>query len=103
MKIPKTRKRYCPKCNTHTTHKVSSVSTGAKRGSLRKGSKQRAARRGSGATGYGNHGRWSKPAIAKWKRKTKSTKKTNLKYTCQVCKKSTVHKKGKRTGKLKIE
>ena len=103
MQVTKIMKRYCPKCKKHTEHKVSQVSSGAKRGSMRKGSKQRAALRGSGETGFGNHGRWSKPSVASWKRKTKSTKKTNFKYTCQVCKKSTINKKGMRTSKVKIE
>lgn len=96
-------KRFCPKCNTHRVHKVSIVSTGAKRGTMRKGSIQRANLRGTGI-GHGNHGKWgSKPAVAKWKKKAKSTKKTNIKYTCQTCKKSTVNKKGIRTSRLKLE
>jgi len=103
MKIPKTRKRYCPKCKTHTDQKVSTVSTGAKRGSMKKGSKQRSSLRGGGERGFGNHGKYSKPAVSKWKRKAKSTKKTNLMYTCKKCKKSTVNKKGIRTGRLKLE
>ena len=46
---------------------------------------------------------FQEPEELAWKRKTKSTKKTNLKYTCKVCKKSTIQGKGKRVGKLKIE
>jgi ribosomal protein L44E len=51
--------------------------------------------------GKGNLGRYSRPTILK--RKTKTTRKTNLLYTCQECKKSHQQKKGKRTGKLQIE
>ena len=103
MKVPKLMQRYCPICNAHTEHKVATVSSGGKRGSLKKGSIQRAMLRGRGV-GYGNKGKWgSKPAVGKWKRKTKSTKKTNLKYTCSVCKKSTIQSHGRRVGKLKIE
>lgn len=103
MKVPKLMKRYCPICNAHTDHKVSTVSSGGKRGSLKKGSIQRARLRGRGR-GFGNKGKWgSKPAVGKWKMKTKTTKKTNLKYTCSVCKKSTIQSKGRRVGKLKVE
>lgn len=103
MKIPKTTRRYCPYCRKHTEHKISDVSSGHKRSSLKRGSIERAKKRGLGV-GYGNLGKWgSKPAITKWKRKTKATKKTNLMFTCQVCKKSHLQKKGKRTSKLKIE
>jgi len=102
MKFPKTTKRYCPYCRKHTEHKISLVSSGHKRGTLKRGSPQRARKRGRNR-GYGNLGRYSKPAITKWKRKTKATKKTNLLYTCQVCKKSHGQRKGKRAGKIQIE
>ncbi len=101
MKIPKTTKRYCPHCKKKTEQKIKLVSTGAKRGSLKRGSKQRAALRGR-ARGIGNLGRWSKPAVSKFKRKTKTTKKPNIMYTCQECKKSKYRSstKNKRTNKL---
>jgi len=100
MKIPKTTKRYCPYCRKHTEHKVSDVSSGHKRGSMKRGAKQRIRKRGQWR-GYGNQGRYSRTTTPK--QKTKSTKKTNLMYTCQVCKKSHIQKKGKRTSKLQIE
>ena len=76
------------------------VSTGAKRGALKRGSIIRGKKRGVGV-GIGNLGKWgSKPAVSKYKRKSKTTKKTNLMYTCQECKKSKYQKKGIRTGKL---
>lgn len=103
MKIPKKTKRYCPYCRKKTDHKVSLVSSGGKRSSLSRGSISRAKMRGRGR-GMGNLGKWgSKPAITKWKRKTKSTKKTNILYTCQTCKKSHQQKKGKRSGKIQLE
>ena len=102
MRLPKKTKRYCPFCKKHTEQKISQVSSGHKRGTLRRGSKDRARKRGKNR-GYGNLGKYSKPAVTKFKRKTKSTKKTNTMYTCSVCKKSTMQKKGKRTGKILIE
>ena len=102
MKFPKKLNRYCPYCRKHTEHKISDVSSGHKRSALKRGSIERARKRGLGR-GFGNLGRWgSKPAVTKWKRKTKSTKKTNLMYTCQVCKKSHIQKKGIRTSKIQI-
>ena len=100
MKIPKTVNRFCPYCNKKTKQKIKLVSTGAKRGSLKRGSKQRAELRGRGQRGIGNKGRWSKPAVSKFKRKTKTTKKTNIMYTCEICGKSKYQKKGKRAGKV---
>jgi len=102
MKIPKKTKRYCPYCKKKTEQKIKLVGTGFKRGTLTRGSKSRAKLRGL-STGIGNKGRYSKPAVSKFKRKSKTTKKTNIMYTCSVCKKSKYQKKGKRTGKLSQE
>ena len=99
MKIPKKTNRYCPYCKKKTEQKVKMVSTGGKRGSLKRGGIPRAKLRGLGV-GIGNKGKWgSKPAVSKFKRKAKTTKKTNIMYTCQVCKKSKYQKKGQRSGK----
>lgn len=99
MKIPKTTNRYCPYCKKKTDQKIKLVSTGAKRGTLTRGSKSRAKLRGLGR-GIGNLGKWgSKPAITKNKRKSKTTKKTNIMYTCNECGKSKYQKKGQRAGK----
>ncbi|MDP2629001.1 MAG: hypothetical protein Q8P15_03855 [Nanoarchaeota archaeon] len=100
MKIPKATKRFCPYCKKKTEQKIKLVSSGAKRGSLKRGSKQRAQLRGR-ARGIGNFGRWSKPAVTKFKRKSKTTKKTNIMYTCKECGKSKYRKseRNKRTGK----
>ena len=99
MKIPKTTNRYCPYCKKKTSQKIKLVSTGGKRGTLRRGGLARAKLRGLGI-GIGNKGRWgSKPAVTKFKRKSKTTKKTNIMYTCKECKKSKYQKKGIRAGK----
>ena len=99
-KIPKTTKRFCPYCKKKTEQKVKLVSTGFKRGALKRGSLARAKLRGLNR-GIGNKGRYSKPAVSKFKRKTKTNKKTNIMYTCQVCKKSKYRqgRRNKRTGK----
>lgn len=102
MKKPKIIKRFCPKCKAHRDVKIEIVSSGHKRGSLKRGGKARMRMRGL-QRGLGSHGKYSKPAIGSWKRKIKNTKKTNFIYTCQTCKKSITQKRGKRTGKLKIE
>ena len=73
------------------------IGTGHKRGALKRGGKSRARKRGVWR-GIGNKGRYSKPPTPK--RKTKSTKKTNLLYKCSICGKSSIQKKGKRAGKV---
>jgi len=103
MKKPKTTNRYCPFCNKKTEHKIKLVATGTKRGTLKRGSIERAKLRGA-RPGIGNKGRWgSKPAINKWKRKTKNTKRAVFVYTCSQCKKAHQSKKGKRTSKVLFE
>lgn len=103
MNIPKQVKRYCKHCKTHTLHKIAIVK-GKERSSLKKGSIQRARKRGRGQ-GYGNKGKWgSKPAISKWKRTgAKISKKTNLKYTCSECKKTSIQRQGIRTKKIEVK
>ncbi|MFH1365608.1 MAG: 50S ribosomal protein L44e [archaeon] len=99
MKIPKKTNRYCPYCRKKTEQKVKMISTGGKRGSMKRGSLLRAKKRGLNR-GIGNKGRWgSKPAVSKFKRKTKTTKKTNIMYVCNVCGKAKYQKKGIRSGK----
>jgi len=82
---------------------MENASSGHKRGTMKRFSIERAKLRGLGR-GLGNLGKWgSKPAVGQWKRKTKNIKKTNLMWTCTVCKKSTIQKKGQRTGKISFE
>ena len=103
MKLPKQAKRYCKKCNKTTNHKISMVK-GKDRGALKKGRIQRAKKRGRGQ-GYGNLGKGrSKPAISKFKMTgAKTSKKTNLKYTCEICNKSSLQRYGIRAKKVVIE
>ncbi len=101
MKIPKLQKRLCKKCKTHTEHKLAQNKRKAA-SSLSKGSKVRARRRGL-ARGIGSHGRYSKPAVTKFKRTgAKATKKTDLRFTCQVCKKSSVQPSGIRSKRVEL-
>src|SRR3990172_6215131 len=63
MKLPKTRKTYCPKCKKHTEHKVIE---GKKKGRnathpMSFGSQKRIRHRGH--LGIGNHGKYSRPPI----------------------------------------
>ena len=49
-------------------------------------------------------GRYSKPAISKFKMTgKKSTKKTDLRYECKTCKKIHLQKSGFRTKKLEFK
>jgi len=102
MKFPRKTRRYCPYCKKHTEQKISIVSAVAKRGALKYGSIQRARKRGR-ARGHGNLGRYSKPPVSRWKRKTKSTKKIMLMYTCEICKKSKLAKAGRRASKAQLK
>jgi ribosomal protein L44E len=100
MKRPKATKRYCPYCKKRTEQKVKEPSKG-KASTLKRGGKARIRLRGLWR-GIGNKGRYSRLKNQQ-KGKRKTTKKTNIMYTCNVCKKSKYQKKGKRTGKLQIE
>lgn len=101
MKLPKTVMRLCPTCRKHTEHKISTVKKHAA-SSLKHGSKFRARLRGK-ARGFGNWGRYSKPAITQWKMTgSKVSKKTDLRYECTQCKKMHVQRAGFRTKKLEI-
>ncbi|EAR89808.1 60S ribosomal protein L36a (macronuclear) [Tetrahymena thermophila SB210] len=75
VQVPKTRKTYCKKCNSHTNHKVSQYkkskeSTHAQ-GRRRYDMKQ---------SGFGGQ---TKPIFRK---KAKTTKKVALKFDCTTCK-----------------
>ena len=99
MKKPKEIMRHCPYCKKHTTHKVAQNKK-KQASSLTKGSKYRSRARGQ-ARGKGNLGRYSKPAVTKFKRTgKKATKKTDIRYTCKDCKKSHMQKKGLRAKRV---
>lgn len=100
MKKPKTTNRYCPYCNKKTEQKVKEPSKN-KASSLKRGGKVRIRLRGLWR-GIGNKGRYSRMKNQQ-KGKRKTTKKTNIMYTCTECGKSKYQKGGIRTSKLIIE
>ncbi|MGK0209242.1 MAG: large subunit ribosomal protein L44e [Patescibacteria group bacterium] len=100
MKIPKKTKRFCPYCNKQTNQKLKEPSKG-KPSSLKRGGKLRIQLRGLWR-GIGNQGKFSRLKNQQ-KGKRKTTKKTNIVYTCDVCKKGKYQKSGKRTSKLVLE
>ena len=103
MKLPKTTKRFCPFCKKRTEQKIDLVGTGNKRGALKRGSLIRAKQRNA-MPGKGNKGKFgSKPAIKKWKRKTKTTTRKVVIYKCLECKKSKHAKNSRRVSKIVIE
>jgi large subunit ribosomal protein L44e len=104
MKIPKTVNRHCPFCNEHHKHKVSEAKRRGRnqKRPLSRFSGRRLRQRGE-RRGMGNQGRFSKPAISAFKRVGKKTSdKTDLRYTCQECRKTHVQQNSKRTTKVQI-
>ncbi len=100
MRLPKKTNRFCPHCNKVTEQKIKLVSSGSKRGSLKRGGIMRAKLRGKGR-GIGNKGKWgSKPAVSKFKMKTKTTKKAQILYICNTCGKGKNKKCGIRVSKV---
>jgi len=101
MKMPKVVRKYCPHCKTHTEQKVAQNKKRSP-SSMTYGSKVRARRRGR-ARGRGNMGRYSKPAISKFKMTGKKlTKKTDLRFECKTCKKSWIVGSGWRAKKVEF-
>lgn len=100
--MPKTMNRYCPYCKKHTEHKVAQAKKKAT-SSLSFGSKYRMRKRGR-ARGMGNLGKLSKGALSGWKRYgKKSTKKTDFRYECAVCKKSHNQNHGFRAKRIEFK
>ncbi len=103
MKVPKTKKTFCPKCKAQTEQTVA-LAKKKERGTLKRGSLSRLGARGRGMAGFGNHGSKSRGAISKWKRYgAKTSKKSDFRLTCKVCKKSQVKSSVVRSKKLSIE
>jgi large subunit ribosomal protein L44e len=100
MKKPKKINRYCPYCKKKTPQKLKEPSKG-KASSLKRGGKARILLRGLWR-GIGNQGRFSRMKNQQ-KNKRKTTKKTNILYTCTICNKSKCQKKGTRTSKIQFE
>ena len=104
MKKPKVLKRHCKHCKKHTEHKVSESKNRGRSTAhpLSKFGSRRLADRGV-RRGAGNQGKFSKPPIKSWKSTGKKlSKKTDLRYTCQVCKKASVQKSGTRAKKFEL-
>ena len=104
MKKPKLMKRYCAHCKKHTEHKVAEAKNRgrSKANPLSRFGLRRLLDRGL-RRGAGNQGKFSKPPIKSWKSTgKKTTKKTDLRYTCPECKKTSVQTKGVRTKKIEL-
>ncbi len=90
MKVPKEIVTYCPRCNAHKPHTVTTYKEG-KRRALARGERHHARER----KGYGGQ---KYPML---RRKAKTTKKQTLKIRCKTCG-YTRQKKGIRLKKLTI-
>lgn len=106
MKVPKEMKRFCPKCKTHTAQKVKNEKNRGKNKTnpLSQFSQVRMKLRGL-STGLGNKGKLARGALNSWKRfNKKHSKKTDLRFTCPTCKKTSVSgSSGSRTKKISVE
>ncbi|MFH1915718.1 MAG: 50S ribosomal protein L44e [Nanoarchaeota archaeon] len=102
MKKPKTINRYCKVCKKHTPHKVGESKKRGRNAArpMSYGSTPRVKARGQ-RRGTGNHGRFSKPPKPKMTGK-KLSKKTDFRYLCSVCKKSSVQRVGTRAKKIEL-
>ena len=94
MKYPKRMNTLCPKCRRHTEHTVKQAKRKT-RGTARPMA-QSAKQKSRLKRGYGGHGKFSKPAVAK-----KPTQRVDLRLTCTECKKSHT-KKGFRIKKFEM-
>ena len=100
MKIPKVRHTFCPKCRKHTEHKVAEAKkkTRGTAHPMSWGNRLRPYLRGR--MGMGNMGKLSKPPGGRmFNRKT--SKKVDLRLTCNVCKKA--HTSGQAWRSRKVE
>lgn len=106
MKVPKEIKRYCKKCKKHTAHKVTLAKNKTPFSSHPMahggGTRQHAKHRGK-EIGSGNCGRYSRPPVKSRKMMGKKlTKKTDFRYMCQVCKKTSTQAYGIRAKKVEL-
>ncbi|NYT01840.1 MAG: 50S ribosomal protein L44e [Methanosarcinales archaeon] len=77
MKMPKQFEAHCPFCKKHTTHTVERVRRG------QASTMTHIVRQKNRANGTGNQGKFSKVPGG-----DKPTKRLNLRYRCNVCKKA---------------
>ncbi len=103
MKLPKETRRYCPYCKEHTVHNIDIAKQKARSSAhpLSRWSTKRSKQRGVRA-GMGNLGRFSKPAVKSWKRKTKVTRRITINYKCKKCGKIHNIKKAIRSARIEI-
>lgn len=103
MKLPKETRRYCPYCRKHTNQSIHTAKQKSRSAShpLSRGSTSRLKARHL-RTGYGNKGKYSKPPVKSWKRKTKTTRRITLLYKCKECGKSKMIKKAIRASRIEI-
>lgn len=104
MKMPKNLKRLCPYCRKHTEHKVevAKAKTRSSARPLSRYSRSRTNARGL-TKGTGNLGKYSMPPIKKRKMMNKKlSKKVDLRYQCQECKKMSQKSQGFRTKKFEL-
>ena len=105
MKIPKEIKRLCKTCKKHTQHKIAQAKNRGKNATntMTRGSKSRLQSRGLWR-GAGNHGSYSRPPIKNRKMcGKKRSKKSDLRYTCAECRKTSVQSSGFRATKMLFE
>ena len=93
MDMPKTQRRYCPKCKKHTMHTVRKSSASKVKRRLAEG--QRRFKRKM--KGFGSFPK-SNP-----KGRSKPTKKLDLRYKCMECKKEHTIGKGFRAKKFELK
>lgn len=98
MKMPKSMKRYCPSCKKHTMQNVTQNKTGRKRGVMSLG-ERRHQRRG-GIKGYGGFPHPKPEKSARHRKKT--SKKIDIRFECQKCKKKNTLKSTFRAKKFEI-
>lgn len=103
MKLPKETRRYCPYCKKHTLQSIDTAKQKARSSAhpLSRWSISRLRARGL-RRGHGNLGRFSKPAVKSWKRKTKVTRRITVNYKCKECGKIKGIKKAIRAGRIEI-
>jgi large subunit ribosomal protein L44e len=103
MKLPKETTRYCPTCKKHTAQQVSIAKQKSRSSAhpLSRWSTSRVKARGY-RSGFGNLGRFSKPAVKSWKRKTKVTKRMNILYKCKTCGKAKGLHRSIRSSRIEI-
>lgn len=104
MKVPKQVKRLCRNCKKHTPHIVSiaKAKTRSSARPLSRYSRSRTDARGL-TKGTGNKGKYSMPPIKKRKMMNKKmSKKIDLRYQCQECKKMSQKSEGFRAKKFEL-